>query len=102
MDVPHGADGTAGLAATHLPGLAGPLVGAMASTAVFEGRTGLIDLLRRCLRLPVRHWLALLLVLLPLLLLALAILIDRVRGTDWPAADAFFGYPGCHQQSDGR
>lgn len=80
--------------ATHLPGLAGPLVGAMASTAVFEGRAGLIDLLRRCLRLPVRHWLALLFVLLPLLLMALAILIDRVRGTDWPAPDTFFGYPG--------
>jgi len=83
-----------GSSASHLPGLAGPLVGAVASTTMFEGRAGLLALVQRCLRIPLRRWLALALILLPLLLLAVTLLIDRARGQDWPAADLFFDYPG--------
>lgn len=80
--------------ASHLPGLAGPLVGAIISTAVFDGKAGLRELLRRGLRIPRRPWLALALILLPLLLLAFAILVGHGRGEGWPAVNAFFDYPG--------
>ncbi|MGL3608431.1 CPBP family intramembrane glutamic endopeptidase [Rhizobium sp. G187] len=83
-----------GSAASHLPGLAGPMVGALVSTALFDGRAGLSELAQRCLRFPPRRWLAISFVLLPLLLLAAAILIGRAQGMDWPPANAFFEYPG--------
>ncbi|KQW31819.1 hypothetical protein ASC71_06275 [Rhizobium sp. Root1240] len=83
-----------GSSASHLPGLAGPLVGAVVSTAVFEGRAGLRDLFRRGLRIPSRPWLALGLILLPLVLLAVTILIGHAKGEGWPPVNAFFDYPG--------
>ncbi|TPP09751.1 CPBP family intramembrane glutamic endopeptidase [Rhizobium glycinendophyticum] len=83
-----------GSSASHLPGLAGPLVGAIISTAVFDGKAGLRELLGRGLRIPRRPWLALALILLPLLLLAFVILVGHARGEGWPAVNAFFDYPG--------
>ena len=44
--------------ATHLPGLPGPLAGALVSTAVFDGREGLVDSPRRLVRVPAPRGLA--------------------------------------------
>lgn len=83
-----------GSSASHLPGLAGPMIGAIVATALFGGRAGLSELAQRCLRVPARYWIATSLVLLPIVLLAAAILIGRAQGMGWPPANAFFEYPG--------
>jgi membrane protease YdiL (CAAX protease family) len=45
---------TEGGEATHLPGLAGPLLAALSVTALLDGRAGLAGFLRRLIRMPPR------------------------------------------------
>lgn len=83
-----------GSSATHLPGLAGPLVGAVVTTGLLQGRKGLVDLLLRSLRLPHRLGLASITILAPLLLLVISLGLDFLMGFSWPESHQFFVYPG--------
>ncbi len=66
---------------SHLPGLLGPLAGALTATWLADGRTGLADLAKRMIRWRAPAWRFLLVVLSPFLLLAVA----------WPLAAAVQG-----------
>lgn len=80
--------------ATHLPGLAGPLFAAILTTAIFDGRHGLVDLARRCFRLPRRSGLALVLIALPPSVLGLCVLVAWLFGIPLPPLESFLDYPG--------
>lgn len=77
---------------SHVPGLVGPLVAALAVTAVIDGGS-LVRLLRSCVRVPSGRWLAA--ALAPLVLLALAVLVTLPfdDGFRWSDLGRFDGLP---------
>lgn len=84
-----------GSTASHLPGLAGPLLAGLLVSAASGGRAAVMALLRRCLLLP-RPWgRALLLALSPLLLGGLLFLALAALGRALPALQDFASYPGA-------
>ena len=86
-----------GSAASHFPGLLGPLLAAFIVTGLTQGRAGLADLGRRML-LPGKHWQRnLLLALSPLLLGACTFAGLALCGQPWPTAAGFAEYPGLPQ-----
>jgi membrane protease YdiL (CAAX protease family) len=83
-----------GSAATHFPGLLGPMLAAIAVTAVVGGRRALRELLGRMFRLG-PHWPSkLMLALSPLALGAGAFAAMQLLGKALPSADTFAHYPG--------
>lgn len=84
----------AGSVVTHFPGLLGPMLAAVAVTAVIGGRTGLRELLGRMFRLGPRWPSTLMLALSPLALGAVAFLAMQVLGKPFPSAGAFAHFPG--------
>ena len=83
---------------THVPGLLGPLLAAMAVTAVIGGRQALRELLGRMVRLG-PGWLSkLMLALSPLALGAAAFVTLRLLGKPLPSADAFAHFPGLPER----
>ena len=84
----------AGGAVMHFPGLLGPMLAAVAMTAVIGGRAGLRELLGRMFRLGPRWPTKLMLALSPLALGAMAFLAMQVLGKPFPSADAFAHFPG--------
>ena len=83
-----------GSAVTHFPGLLGPMLAAMAVTAVIGGRKALHELIGRMFRLG-PHWPSkLMLALSPLALGAGAFAAMRVLGKPFPSADTFAHFPG--------
>ena len=79
---------------SHLPGLMGPMIAALAVTAITEGRAGLVDLGRRMVRLPQRPGWFLAAVLMPPVLAALVFVVKGLRGVALPPLADFFAYPG--------
>jgi uncharacterized protein len=83
-----------GSTATHFPGLLGPLIAALAVTAVIEGRNGVRDLFGRMVRFS-SHWrTSLLLAISPLALGALAFGALGVLDRRVPSPIAFSHLPG--------
>jgi uncharacterized protein len=79
---------------THFPGLLGPLLAAVAVTAVIGGRNGLRELLARMCQLG-PHWPRnLVLALSPLALGVVAYLAMHFMGKPLPSATAFAHFPG--------
>jgi uncharacterized protein len=79
---------------THFPGLLGPMLAAMAVTAVIGGRKALHELLGRMLRLG-PHWPSkLMLALAPLALGGAAFAMMQFLGKPLPSANAFARFPG--------
>ena len=83
-----------GSGVTHFPGLLGPMLAAMAVTAVIGGHKALHELVGRMFRLG-PHWPSkLMLALSPLALGALAFTAMQLLGKPLPPADAFAHFPG--------
>jgi uncharacterized protein len=83
-----------GSVVTHFPGLLGPMLAAMAVTAVIGGRKALHELFARMFR-PGPHWPSkLTLALAPLALGAAAFAAMQILGKRLPSADAFAHFPG--------
>ena len=83
-----------GSGVTHFPGLLGPMLAAMAVTAVIGGRKALHELFGRMFILG-PHWpLKLMLALTPLALGAAAFGAMQILGKQLPTADAFAHFPG--------
>ena len=79
---------------THFPGLLGPMLAAMAVTAVIGGRKALRELFGRMFRLG-PHWPSkLMLALSPLALGAGAFAAMQILGKRLPSVDTFAHYPG--------
>lgn len=78
-----GAVVVAGALPTHLPGLLAPAIAAFIAAALFDGRTGVKDLIRRIVlfRFPLRGWIA---ALAPVGFLAVGATIQRVMDGAWP------------------
>ena len=78
---------------THLPALLGPIVAAFIATAVWWGRRGVRDLVRRMLlvRVPLRWWAF---ALSPLMVLGAVLVVDNVTGHAAPAAADFASFSG--------
>lgn len=83
-----------GTHATHLPGLAGPMLAAALITRVAFGRRALIDLLKRAVTFPAPRLRNGLLALSPLLLGLPVIGVVSWASGSWPALDDFSQYPG--------
>ena len=86
-----------GSVATHVPGLLGPMLAAMAVTAVIGGRHALGDLLGRLARLGPGWFSKLMLALSPLALGAAAFATLRLLGKPLPPDPAFAHFPGLPQ-----
>ena len=83
-----------GSVVTHFPGLLGPMLAAMAVTAVIGGRPALHELFGRMFQLG-PHWPSkLMLALAPLALGAVAFAAMQLMGKPLPSADAFAHFPG--------
>ncbi len=67
---------------SHLLGLLGPLIGALVTTALADGRAGLTELARRMVRW--RGWRFVLVALSPLAILAVAWLAAAIAQGEWP------------------
>ncbi len=83
-----------GTVVTHLPGLLGPALAALAVIALRDGRHGLRALLARVVHIPAPYAPKLALALSPLALGALAFLVLAVWGRPLPALASFAKYPG--------
>jgi len=83
-----------GSTATHFPGLLGPIIAALAVTAVIEGRNGVQKLFGRMVRFG-SHWpSSLMLAVSPLALGALAFGAVGVLDKPFPSPSAFSHFPG--------
>lgn len=83
-----------GSSVTHFPGLLGPMLAAMAITAVIGGRTALHELFGRMFQVG-PHWPSkLMLALSPLALGAVAFAALQLLGKPLPSAAAFAHFPG--------
>jgi uncharacterized protein len=83
-----------GSGVTHFPGLLGPMLAAMAVTAVIGGRKALHELFGRMFRMG-PHWPSkLMLALSPLVLGAVAFTAMQLLGKPLPSPDAFAHFPG--------
>ena len=83
-----------GSVVTHFPGLLGPLLAAIAVTAVIGGRKALHELFGRMFQLGPRWPSKLLLALSPLALGAVAFAALQLLGKPIPSANAFAHFPG--------
>lgn len=84
----------AGSGATHFPGLLGPLLAAIAVTAVIGGKKGLRELFGRMFRLGPRWLSKTMLALSPLALGAVALAVMQLVGKPLAPAAAFAHFPG--------
>ena len=83
-----------GSTASHLPGLMGPMIAALAVTALSEGRQGLADLASRMVRNPSRPGRFLAALAMPPVLAGLVFAVQALCGVTLPPLRAFFAYPG--------
>lgn len=83
-----------GSTASHLPGLLGPMAGAVVTELATAGRAGLARLGRRIIRRPRRTGLALTAILAPPSVAALAFAALAARGKAIPPVADFLAYPG--------
>ena len=83
-----------GGAVTHFPGLLGPMLAAMAVTAVVGGRKALHELFRRMFRLGPHGFSNLMWAASPLALGAVAIATMRILGKPMPSLATFAYFPG--------
>ena len=79
---------------SHFPGLLGPMIGAIAVTAVIGGREALPELFGRMYRLRRHRAAKLMLALAPLALGALACVVMLALGKALPSLSAFAHFPG--------
>lgn len=83
-----------GTSVSHLPGLLGPMLAAIATTAIIDGKSGLSDLLHRMTHWGLSWRRGVLLALSPLAMGALVFAALYVFGTPLPALHDFWIYPG--------
>lgn len=86
-----------GSSATHLPGLFGPFLAAVAVTALTDGAAGLRRLWLSCVRLPAPRWRSMLWATSPLWGGALVFAALAAFGRPLPALQDFNSYPGIPQ-----
>lgn len=77
---------------THLPAVLGPAIAALVVTAVYDGRAGVADLARRCVRWPGR-WIWSVAAILAVGVLAAAV--ARALGEPWPSAESLGEFTGA-------
>ncbi len=85
---------TPGSTVSHLPGLFGPALAAVIVTAMRQGRAGLADLGRRCLKIPTNWRLAVLLIAAPPVIALVWFLLLSATGIPYPPMADFWAYPG--------
>lgn len=90
----HGEQVRPGSAATHLPGLMGPMIAAVIVTWVAYGKTELVELLRSAVILPRPRVRNALLALSPVFIGGAAFVALAVAGAPLPSPGAFSEYPG--------
>lgn len=83
-----------GSAATHLPGLMGPMIAAVIVTALAYGRDGLRELLRSAVVLPRPRLRNAAMALSPVAIGGAVFLVLAATGAPLPSLDAFTTYPG--------
>lgn len=83
-----------GSTTSHLPGLMGPMLAALVTVAVTDGRAGMRRLLDRCVRLPARPGLVALAIAAPVLVAALTFALLLALGDSLPSPAEFLAYPG--------